>query len=114
MCAQRLILPVASEVGGAVAEEVVVQYLRYAVEQLGVNAPALEDVIHVLSVAVKLLGEPDYGVAVLAQFLPYSFPDVYHLHHFMCCGTVCPGIPLVSFCGPKPKGVGFIPPPIPP
>ena len=58
-------------------EEIVVKDDADALKQAGVNAFALEDIIHIGAVAVQLLCEPTNAALLAQQFCLDFFTDVY-------------------------------------
>lgn len=69
---------VSFEVAVVVLEEVIVQDVGDAHQKVGVYALAFEDGIHIGTVAIELLCEPDDGAFLAVQFRFYKLSDVYH------------------------------------
>lgn len=61
-----------------IAEEIVTQYVRYAQQHLGVDTPALEDVINVGALAVEMPCEPTHRALLAPEFRLDQFADMYH------------------------------------
>ena len=71
-------------------KEVAVQDDADALEQAGVDALALEDVIHIGAVAVQLFCEPTRTAFLTVQLCLYFFTDVYcHLFVTAQMAVVC-------------------------
>lgn len=61
-----------------IAEEIVTQYVRDAQQHLGVDTPALEDVVDVGALAVEMPREPTYRALLAPEFRLDQFADMYH------------------------------------
>ena len=68
----------AGHLGRIIAEEVVPQDDGDAQEHFGVDAPALEDVVHVGPFAGEASCEPRYGALLAAELRFDQFSDMYH------------------------------------
>ena len=61
-----------------IAEEIVPQDVRDAQQHLGVDTPALEDIVDVGAFAVEMPCEPTHRALLAPEFRLDQFADVYH------------------------------------
>lgn len=64
---------------GEVREEIMIKDYRYSRERMGIQTVPFENPVNVGPVARQFLCQPAYRTLLPFEFIPYRFPDMFHL-----------------------------------